>query len=108
MNYSNPTQPQGYAQPAQPQAPAQNNVAFIADSKTIEILNVIHPELVTGLINIAIKKFAETEDFHDYFVKDEFKQVIEPPKKSVAQKEQIAQEEQNASPASPAMDFTSW
>jgi len=109
MNYTSPaptqpTQPQAYTQPA-PQAQVPNNVTFVADSKTVELLNVIHPELVTGLINIAIKKFAETSDFHDYFVKDEFKQILPIPQKEP----QKNNEPQEAAPAATStVDFASW
>ena len=118
MNYSPqqpnvaPQQPQGYAQAAAPQAnvpPQPNTASFTADVKTIEILNTVHPELVSALINIAIKKFAENSDFADYFVKDEYKQIMESAiKEQSAQKEQSALKEQSQPTSAPAVDFAQW
>jgi hypothetical protein len=67
---------------------------------------MVHPEMASAMINIAVKKFAETEDFWDYFVKDEFQ--------SVAQKEQLLEssksvkQEETKQEVAPAMDFTGW
>jgi hypothetical protein len=106
-----PSQPQGYAQPPaseQPAQPAPNSVTFTADVKVLELIGMIHPEMASAAISMAIKKFAETEDFWNYFVKDEFQ--------SVAQKEQLletskSKKEEKEEPqvtTTPAMDFTSW
>ena len=108
-----PTQPQNYAQPPQteqPQSVSPNSVTFTADNKVLEFIGMIHPEMASAAISLAIKKFAETEEFWNYFVRDEFQ--------AFAQKEQLlessksnnkVEEKQESAPASsPAMDFTSW
>jgi hypothetical protein len=107
-----PQQPQGYAQPPQAEQPAQqaptNSATFTADPKVLEYITMVHPEMASAMINIAIKKFAETEDFWDYFVKDEFR--------SIAQKEQLlkeskpskSEESKQEEAVAPAMDFTGW
>ncbi len=92
-NFIPPAQPQGYAghqriQDNQPvMNPAQPQSSFIADQRTTELLRTVHPELASAMINIAIKKFARSEDFVAYFVKEEFK----------AQAEQQTQPDPNAS-----------
>ena len=109
-----PQQPQGYAQPPQTEQPVQqaptNSATFTADPKVLEYITMVYPEMASAMINIAIKKFAETEDFWDYFVKDEFQKI--------AQKEQLLKESKtNMSEKSKTeeevattstIDFTSW
>jgi hypothetical protein len=106
-----PQQPQGYAQPPvveQEQKVSPNSVTFTADVKVLELIGMIHPEMASAAISMAIKKFAETEDFWNYFVKDEFQ--------SVAQKEQLLEtskskkeeSKEESSAVAPAMDFTGW
>ena len=89
------------------QQPASNSATFTADIKVLEYIQMVHPEMASAMINLAIKKFAESEDFWNYFVKDEFQ--------SVAQKEQLLEKSKSSEPiqeeaptAAPAMDFTSW
>ena len=74
-----PTQPviQPYVQPAQPAQPApivNNGANFIADSSVLSIMQTVHPELKSAMINLAIKKFSEESDFLNYFVMEQFKQ----------------------------------
>jgi len=111
-----PQQPQGYVQPPQAEQPNStpisnpNSVTFTADNKILELIGMVHPEIASAAISLAIKKFAETEDFWNYFVKDEFQ--------GVAQKEQLLEssksekkkekEKNDAPTVAPAMDFTSW
>lgn len=108
MNYQQPDQPQYMQsnQPVQPQAtqPAhvQGSATFTADAKTLQLLASVHPELTSAMINLAIKKFAEEPDFLSYFVKEEYKQMVE-------QTVETRQEEQPAEqPSAGGMDFASW
>jgi hypothetical protein len=107
-----PQQPQAYAQvPQEPQPEAQspapgNSATFTADVKVLEYIQLVHPELASAMINIAIKKFVETDDFWNYFVKDEFR--------AIAQKEQLLkdsnpkkeEEKKEEPPIAAAMDFS--
>ncbi len=55
--------------------PAEANASsFIPDAKTKEILERTYPEMTNSMINIAIKKFSESTDYVNYFVREEFKQ----------------------------------
>jgi len=95
-------------EPIQPQPEINPNaVTFTSDSKVMELIGMIHPEMASAAISLAIKKFAETDEFWKYFVLDEYQ--------SFAQKEQLLEnsksqkEVQTETPtAAPAMDFTSW
>ncbi len=67
-----PTQP--YVQPAQPAPIVNNGANFIADVSVLNIMQTVHPELKSAMINLAIKKFSEDPDFLNYFVMEQFKQ----------------------------------
>ncbi len=54
-----------------------NSSTFVPDAKTRELLSRVHPELTNALINIAIKKFSTESDFLNYFIRDEFRKVVE-------------------------------
>jgi hypothetical protein len=106
-----PTQPQGYTQPPQTEQPAPqpstNSATFTADTKVLEYIQMVHPEMASAMVNLAIKKFVETDDFWNYFVKDEFQGVAQKEqllKESKSDKEEPKQEQTVA----PAMDFTGW
>lgn len=104
--------PQGAApeymqQPIQQQAqPAiQPGITFKLDNKVQEILNSVHPELVNAMVGIAIKKFAQTPEFIDFYVREEFKQVVE----QQAQQAQSSQATtQTTAPKASAVSFDSW
>jgi len=103
-------QPMGQPMPPQQQAqqsPAPSNSAtFTADIKVLEYIQMVHPEMASAMINIAIKKFAESEDFWDYFVKDEFKSFAQ--KEQLLEKSKPEEKEETPTESTPAMDFTSW
>jgi hypothetical protein len=109
-----PQQPQGYNQPPQTEQPTQqpptNSATFTADTKVLEYITMVHPEMASAMINIAIKKFAETEDFWDYFVKDEFQKIAQKEQLLKESKTDISEkskpEEEVATTSS--IDFTSW
>ncbi len=100
-----PPQPVG-VQPQVQQTirPAEANASsFIPDAKTKEILERTYPEMTNSMINIAIKKFSESTDYVNYFIRDEFKQQVREAQESV-------QEEPQKTPAkeNDAAGFSSW
>jgi len=76
LAHSDPFPQTQYAPPTpqmQQLAPAQElGQGFILDSRTRRILSTVHPELVSALINIAVKKFSNEADFKSFFVQDQF------------------------------------
>ena len=92
MNYNNPNgyQPQpGEVPMSQPPIqevpPINNSVNFMADANVLGLIQMVHPELRSAMINLAIKKFAENPDFANYFVIEQFKSQLQ----AVAQSEQL-------------------
>ena len=71
MNNHQPTQPEYATHQQQPKA---DTLTFIIDDNTKDIVKKVHPALASAMINIAIKKFTETEYFINYFVQDKFKE----------------------------------
>ena len=67
----------------------QNRPQIIFDDEVKEILNKVYPEMINGMINLAIKRFAETKEFKDYFVRKEFRE-------EVVVKEESREVEENA------------
>jgi len=112
QQYTQPQQPQSYTQ-EQKQSPVANNSAtFIADANVLSIIHTVHPELASAMINIAIKKFAIHPDFNNYFVKDEFKEHIEPeivpPLQTEQASPQVQIEQPSSAPINNGADFTTW
>ena len=114
--YYQPPIPEGpnMTQPVQPAQPPVNSTlvitpstsldaSFIPDSRTREILGMVHGELANAFVNIAIKKFSTDEDFLNYFVKEEFKTQAE--KEVKATQSSPAKEETKSSAA---VEFGSW
>jgi len=114
QDYSQPYNP--VMQPAQQPAPQQQTTrsgGFQPDANTREILSKVHPELTNAMICLAIKKFSLTEDYLDFFVRDEFKQIVEEIQensKTEAKKEQVEEvTPQQPQPAQQAaVSFDSW
>jgi len=50
---------------------------IIFDDEVKEILENSYDEMINGMINLAIKRFAETKEYKEYFVKKEFRESIE-------------------------------
>lgn len=65
-----PQQPQQQQPQSQPQSQPYN---FSLDSKTVEILQAVYPELTNAMVCVAIKKFSSSDDYLNYFIRDEFK-----------------------------------
>ncbi len=67
-------QPQtGFNNPTEVVSPKPN---IIFDNETKEILNQTYNEMINGMINLAIKRFAETKEYKEYFVKKEFRELV--------------------------------
>ncbi len=66
------TQP-GFNNPTEVVSPKPN---IIFDDETKEILNQTYKEMINGMINLAIKRFAETKEYKEYFVKKEFRELV--------------------------------
>jgi hypothetical protein len=49
---------------------------IVFDDEVKEILQKTYPEMINGMINLAIKRFAETNEFKEYFVRKEFREEI--------------------------------
>jgi hypothetical protein len=92
-------------QPQQPQVeirpPESQSFSFVPDAKTKELVERVYPELTNAFINLAIKKFSESSDYADYFVREEFKQVAQ---------EEVKEKKQEESAPAPeaAAGFSSW
>lgn len=114
MNYTQPQpnvapqQPQGYAQAAQTPPTQPNTATFIIDRKTQEIIGTVHPELVSALVNIAIKKYAGDPDFLDYFVMDQYKDYAQTVADQVQAHQSQTKEEPKVQTSGPVADFSSW
>jgi len=51
---------------------------IIFDDEVKEILQKTYNEMINGMINLAIKRFAETKEFKDYFARKEYREIIQP------------------------------
>lgn len=71
-----PNQAPDYLQPQPATPPQQQGHSFSPDGKTVEILQAVHPELANAMICLAIKKFSASEDYLNYFIRDEFKDAV--------------------------------
>ena len=60
-----------------PQEISQPKPSIVFDEEVKEILNKSYNEMINGMINLAIKRFAETKEFKEYFVRKEFRETIE-------------------------------
>jgi hypothetical protein len=89
--------------------PPSNSITFVGDEETVKLIRMMHPELTNAALNIAVKKFAESSDFFDYFIREEFKEVVE---KEIKREETKQKEESKpastTSTPSGAIDFTTW
>ncbi len=83
--------------------PEVNTSSFIPDAKTREILDRTYPELTNALINIAIKKYTEDQDYAAYFVREEFQAQAQ-------EQTQLKEKKENPTPSNPkpASDFSTW
>ena len=105
----NATQPEIPNQVLQPTSqairpPVANASSFIPDSKTKEILDRTYPELTNALINLAIKKFAEDIDYSNYFVREEFKNIVNTEQASIQKEESTSSTKTESSGAG----FSTW
>jgi hypothetical protein len=82
------------------------SMSFIPDKETEGIINSTYPELNNAMINIAIKKFAVTAEFANFYTKLEYKAAAEPKEADQAPKQE--QKQNHSAPATPSMDFSSW
>jgi hypothetical protein len=119
--YTQPTPQQEVPVQGHPAQPAPqllqvepNTNSFIADANVQQLIQMVHPELASAMINIAIKKFSESSDFVNYFMKDEYKEYKE---KENRELQSGAQEEQPSNapvsqpastPAPASIDFAQW
>jgi hypothetical protein len=85
-----------------------HSVSFIPDKETEGIIQSTHPELNNAMINIAIKKFALTDEFVNFYTKLEYKVAAETKAAEQAPKQEKKQEAQTQANTPPAMDFSSW
>ena len=91
--------------------PDPTSYSFVPDEYTKELLSMVYPELANALINIAIKKMAETNDFHDYFIKQELKDKAEmmvAPKEEKQDQSQASASSTSGSSNNGVVDFSSW
>jgi len=112
MPPTQPTQPSQPAPQTQP-APNPNSVTFTADAKVLELIGMVHPELASAMISLAVKKFSEESDFVNYFVLDEYKNTIieqntDQQGPSSNDTNTTSTQVNTEQSAQPSMDFTSW
>ena len=119
MNYQQPNVGnvgQGYNAPQPAPTKLPNDINFIADQETIEILNNVYPESIPGLINLAIKKFSETTEYQKYFLLKDLRitqeivaqHEVETPKQSSQQTSQPSQSQQTSTPAGNSPISVAW
>ena len=95
-------------QPQQPQQveirpPESQAISFVPDTKTRELIERVYPELTNAFVNLAIKKFSESSDYADYFVREEYKVQAQEEAKEKKQEEPSS----NSTPET-AAGFSSW
>lgn len=98
-------------QPAQgyPTQVRQGTESFNPDEKTATILSSVYPELTNAMICLAIKKFSTSDDFLNYFIREEFKQQAEQEAEQINQASApAAQSAPAAAPSSGGVSFDSW
>ena len=78
-----------------PQEMQQPKPSIVFDDEVKDILSKTYPEMINGMINLAIKRFAETREFKEYFVRKEFREQI-------AVKEEVEEKEDNFYETQPA------
>ena len=61
-----------------PQEMQQPKPTIVFDDEVKDILSKTYPEMINGMINLAIKRFAETKEFREYFVRKEFREQFQP------------------------------
>jgi hypothetical protein len=108
LRWESPQSTQNETQPSVKIAPPNpDTYSFVPDAFTKELLSMTYPELTNALVNIAIKKMAETSDFHDYFIKNELKERAEQltPKNN---NEEESQETPSQQSNPGVVDFSSW
>ena len=110
-NTAMPQQAPDYMQPPQqPQQSQQSHIqqsnasSFSLDRKALEILGSVHPELVNAMVGLAIKKFACSDDYLNYFVRDELKAQAEQQTQAQVGTQPQQQQSQKAS----AISFNEW
>jgi len=72
---------------------------IIFDDEVKEILENSYDEMINGMINLAIKRFAETKEYKEYFVKKEFRESIEIKEEILGPSQEEATSQIMASPA---------
>ena len=114
--YQPPAQAAPYEAPIQPTQPimnptvVNNGANFVADADVLNLMQMVHPELKSAMINLAIKKFSEDPDFNKYFIQEQFKIQLSQ-NNAVAQTEQLLKESKSTvdnTPSQSGMDFSAW
>jgi len=73
MYNQNQPQYQPAQQAALAQQPVQRKTQIIYDEEVKEIFESTYPEMVSALVNIAVKKYAKSSEFKNYFLRKDLR-----------------------------------